>query len=266
MNEMLDTFYFWFFFALSILLGASVGSFLNVLIYRVPREESLVKDASHCTVCGHKIRWYDNIPILSYIFLRGKCRDCKSKISPRYVIVETLNTLIWVGFALLSKRTGYVNAVLNMLFSSVCIVVAFTDYEHGFIPDRYNIALLVFGALATSFDKYVSWKSHLIGFGFALIFFLLLYGFARLVFKREGLGLGDVKFAAVSGLALGIKASFFGILIAGISAAIILPILVVKLKKDKRTEFPFGPFLAVGYIIAAFVGELVVTAYLNLFL
>ncbi len=262
----MEKFYFWVFFTLSVLLGASVGSFLNVLIYRVPREESIVKGASHCTVCGHKIRWYDNIPILSYIILGGKCRDCKSEISPRYVIVESLNTAIWTGFALLSKRTGYVNATLNMFFSSVCIVVAFTDFEHGFIPDRYHIAILIFGALATPFDTYVSWKSHLIGMAFSLVLFGLLYLGARLILKREGMGLGDVKFATVSGLVLGVKACFFGILVAGVSASIILPVLIYKRKKDRKTEFPFGPFLSVGYIISAFVGELAVSAYLGLFL
>ena len=98
-----------------------VGSFLNVLIYRIPAGESLVKGASHCVGCGHKIRWYDNIPIFSYLFLRGRCRDCGQRISPRYLLIELLNAALWLGFALLAPLTEYAYACTGMLFSSAAV-------------------------------------------------------------------------------------------------------------------------------------------------
>lgn len=254
------------FCVMAFIFGACFGSFSNVLIYRMPIGENIAKSASHCTVCNKKIAFYDNIPIISYIVLGGKCRNCKAPISPRYVIVESLNALIWLGFALLAPIYGYAYSVMAMFLATALIAVAFIDYAHGYIPDSFNIFIAVIGAIACFFDKtYVLWQSRLIGCGFALVFFGGFYLIWKFIFKKEGLGLGDVKLMTVCGLALGIKSIALSTLIASLTAAIFLSIKNKK-DSDKNKEYPFAPFLSVAMIIAAFAGETLVNLYLGLFL
>lgn len=246
-------------------IGACVGSFLNVLIYRIPAGESLVKGASHCVGCGHKIRWYDNIPIFSYLFLRGRCRDCGQRISPRYLLVELLNTALWLGFALLAPRTGYAYACTGMLFCSAAVCVGFIDLAHGIIPDRFNLFILLVGIAACIFDSYIGWQSRLYGAAFCLAFFGGTYLIARFLLKKEAMGLGDVKFMAVSGLALGLKASAFATLTGCVAGAVVLLCVSAARKDERGTEYPFAPFLAAGCIAAALAGEMLVNLYLALF-
>ncbi len=250
---------------LSVLLGLCAGSFLNVLICRVPTGESIVKGASHCVKCGKKIRWYDNIPLLSYAILRGKCRACGQMISPRYPAVELLNTLLWLAFALLAPRTGYVYACAGMLFSSAAVCVGLIDLEHGIIFDRFNLFILLVGIAACFFDSYIGWKSRLYGAAFCLFFFGGTYLIARFLLKKEAMGLGDVKFMAAAGLVLGLKASFFATLAGCVSGAVVLLCVSAVRKADKGTEYPFAPFLAAGCILAALAGEILVNLYLSLF-
>ncbi len=257
------------FCVLSFIFGACFGSFSNVLIYRIPREESIVKGASHCTKCFNKIKWYDNIPILSYIILGGKCRYCGEKISPRYVIVETVCAILWLLLAIFSKTTGYVYAITSMLFVLFCIVVAFIDYNEKYIPDRFNLIILILGVICCVFDGYIPWLYRLLGMGFSIVFYGLTYVISKYLFKKEGLGLGDVKFMTAVGLFLGLKAVFFATLVATVVASVVLSVVEAKKRKEEEkkesTEYPFAPFLGTAAIIAVFVGEIVANAYLSLF-
>lgn len=266
----MESYFYACFCVLATVFGACFGSFANVLIYRLPAGESLVKGASHCTSCGKKILKRDNIPVISYIALRGKCRFCGSKISPRYVIVEAITACVFLGFALLSPITGIAYSVFCMAFSVPVIAVAFIDFETGFIPDSLNVTIFIVAALAcvysAVFGGYVSWLSRLVGLGFCLVFFGGAYFVSKWILKREGLGFGDVKFTAACGLFLGIKAAFFATLLSTTLASVILIIVQAKNKsEEKGREYPFAPFLAFGILVAAFVGEIAVNAYLALF-
>jgi len=264
----MDEFIYIYFCVLSAAFGAVFGSFCNVLIYRVPRGESVVKGGSHCTSCGQPIKFYDNIPVVSYIVLRGRCRHCKQKFTPRYFIVEVLCMLLWLGFALLAKRFGYVYSICCMGVSLCVVAVAFTDYENGYIPDRYNVVIAAFGAFLCVYgifaETYVSWRSRLLGLAFSVLFYGGAYAVSKWIFKREGIGFGDVKFMAACGLFLGIKAAFVATLAATITASAVLVTLSVR-RGEKKKEYPFAPFLGAGVIIAAFLGEIAANAYLALF-
>lgn len=251
-------------FVMAGLVGLCVGSFLNVVIYRVPNGMNLAKPDSHCTTCDYVLRWYDNIPVLSYIMLGGKCRKCKQKISPRYMIVEIVNALLWLLCAHLFWDENPVYAVVSAIVLSTLICIFFIDLEHLLIFNRFVIIVLVCGIVAMFFDSYTEWYDHLIGaaaFGGA---FLLIYYGAILVLKREGLGFGDVKLALAAGFLLGWQKMLFGMLIASVSASIILVILRRVRGDEEAHEYPFGPFLAVGIGAALLFGAPVINWYTSL--
>ena len=261
----IEQFYRLIFCIRAFILGACFGSFSGVLICRLPAGENIATKPSHCDSCGKKIKFYDNIPMISYIILGGKCRYCKAKISAQTFIVEILNALLWLAFALFVNYFGYVYSVAGMLVSTALLVAAFIDGKHGYIPDSISIFIAVIGAIACFSDKtYVDWKSRLIGLAFALVFFGGAYLIARFVLKKEGMGLGDVKLMVACGLALGVKNIFFATLVSSVAASIVLGVRAAR-KKEKGTEYPFAPFLAVGCIVALFVGEYLIGAYLSLF-
>lgn len=148
----MDAYYRTVLYILTGLLGLCVGSFLNVVIYRVPQHMSLAKPRSHCTRCGNTLRWYDNIPVLSYLLLGGKCRKCKSHISLRYTIVELANMLLWLACAALFEGTSIPLACIYMAVCSVFVCVFFIDLEHQLIFDRFQIILLVLAVASIFFD------------------------------------------------------------------------------------------------------------------
>lgn len=250
-------------YILSGVLGLCVGSFLNVVIYRLPNKMSLAKPGSHCPKCKYELRWYDNIPLLSYLMLGGKCRKCKTHISFRYTAVELSNTLFWLLCAWLFIEKSIPLACIYMVVCSVFICVFFIDLEHKIIFDRFQIILLVLGAASIFFDGDYGWLSHVIGGvgGFA-VFFLISWGFEKLCGK-EGLGGGDVKLAGTVGLLLGWERLLLGLLIATIPAAIIMVVLSRGRDGEER-QFPFAPFLTVGFTVAMLFGKQIVTWYLSL--
>ena len=259
----METFYFVCACVLSAIVGLCVGSFLNVVIYRLPNKMSLAKPGSHCPNCKYELRWYDNIPVLSYIILGGKCRSCKEHISFRYTAVEISCSLLWLFCVLLFWEQS---VVLTCIYIAVCtlfICVFFIDLERKIIFDRFQIMLLILGVASIFFDKSCAWYSHIIGgvCGFA-VFLLVSILFEKLV-GREGLGGGDVKLAGVVGLLLGWEKLLLGLLIATIPAAIILLILS-KGKDGEEREFPFAPFLVVGFGISMLVGNQIIAWYLSL--
>lgn len=250
-------------YVLSGVLGLCVGSFLNVVIYRLPNKMSLVKPASHCPSCKYELRWYDNIPVLSYLMLGGKCRKCKTRISFRYTAVELANALLWLLCAFLFWSKSIPLACIYMIVFSVFICVFFIDLEHKIIFDRFQIILLILGVASIFFDKDFGWLSHVIGgvAGFS-VFFLVSWGFEKLC-KKEGLGGGDVKLAGVVGLLLGWERLLLGLLIATIPATVVLLILS-KGREGESRQFPFAPFLVVGFGVSMLFGTQIIGWYLSL--
>ena len=253
-------------YILAGVLGLCVGSFLNVVIYRVPNDMNLAKPASHCTACGYTLKWYDNIPVLSYIFLGGRCRKCKERISPRYMCVEILNAALWLLCVLLFWEQSIPYACLMAVASSVLICIFFIDLEHMLIYNRFLVVLCALGVGMIFFDKYTRWYDHLIGLAAGLLVFLGIYYAAIAILKKEGMGFGDVKLAAVAGLMLGWQRFILAVFVASVVASIVL-LAVRRIRSDERDhEYPFGPFFAAGILLAAYVGEPIITWYLGLLL
>jgi leader peptidase (prepilin peptidase)/N-methyltransferase len=264
-------------------IGLCIGSFLNVVIYRVPNRMSIVRPASHCPKCGKPLKKYDNIPVLSWVLLGGRCRFCGNKISVRYPAVELLNMLLWLLCLQCYAGRSLLFAFVAMAACSVLICVAFIDYDHMIIPDRFNLALLFLGAAAIFTNDGIRWLDRVIGCVGALLFFLLLFYGSIWILKREGLGGGDVKLMAAAGLLLGWKNVFAAIFIAALTACIIMiPLQKLNAEKQralpenkenkpddedaqKSKEFPFGPFLTFGIAIALLFGTQLMNWYLGLF-
>ena len=253
-------------YILAVVLGLCIGSFLNVVIFRIPNNMSLASPPSHCTKCGYLLKWYDNIPVISYLILKGKCRKCKSRISPRYILVEIFTALIYALCVYLFWEHSVVYAIISMLFSSVLICTFFIDLEHTFIPDRFQIIILALGIVAIFFDRYTEWYDHLIGMLSGGVVFLSIYFVALAIYKREGMGFGDVKLAFVVGLFLGWQRLVLAMLITSVLACfVMLPIIFIK-KSDNGKEFPFAPFITIGTLVALLYGAQILTWYISLFM
>ena len=260
----METFHYALIFAL--ILGLCVGSFLNVVIYRVPNKMNIAKPDSHCPKCKNPIKWYDNIPVLSYIILGGKCRHCKEKISFRYTLVEILNALLWVLSVVMSWERSIFYTVLVALACSILICVFFVDLEHMIIPDSFQVALLVvaIAGLFVNIDPDNGWQSKLLGFAVAGGLFLVLHYGCIILLKKEGLGGGDVKLIAVAGLLLGTVYSIISILISSVIASLVL-LFIKRVKNfDKNKEYPFAPFLVVGILLSLFFGYYMYNEYIAL--
>ena len=251
-------------YILSGVLGLCVGSFLNVVIYRVPNGMNLAKPDSHCTTCDYVLRWYDNIPVLSYIMLGGKCRKCKQKISPRYMLVELANAALWLLAAHLFWERSIVYAVLSAVVLSTLVCIFFIDLEHMLIFDRFILILLAAGITAIFFDAHTVWYDHLIGALAAGGVFLLIYYTAIWVLDKEGLGFGDVKLSFAAGLLLGWQKMLFAMLIASVVGSLVLMILKRVRGDETGKEYPFGPFIAGGMAIALLFGDPIIQWYLSL--
>lgn len=251
-------------YILTGLLGVCVGSFLNVVIYRLPNGMNLSKPGSHCTTCDYSLKWYDNIPVLSYLCLGGKCRKCKSPISPRYMLVELANMALWLISAALFWAKSPVYAVMAMVVSSALICIFFIDLEHMLIFNRFSLLVALGGVAAMFTAPNTRWYDHLVGGVAGGGIFLLLYFGCIAVLKQEGLGFGDVKYAAAAGLLLGWQKLILAILAASVAGAVVMTVLNRATHADKRTEHPFGPYLVVGTLLALFCGDGIIGWYLRL--
>lgn len=243
------------------ILGLFVGSFANVLIWRIPRKEEWVKTPSHCTNCGRRLGFLDLVPLLSWIFLGGKCRFCKTGISIRYPAVELLNGLLWLICVLVFGPAPFLPVALAL--STCLLVVTFIDLNTYEIPDGLNIFILSLGilwniyALISGYDILLE---NVIGF-FSVSVLLLIIA----ILSKGGMGGGDIKLSAVCGLILGWQNMLLSICAASIlGAAVMLPVFIIK-KKGKRTPIPFGPFLAAGIFISMCFGNAIIRAYLDIF-
>ena len=244
------------------LIGLCIGSFLNVVIYRLPNGMSLAYPPSHCPVCGYKLKWYDNIPVVSYIILGGKCRSCKTHISFRYTVVELSCAAMWIACALIFGKTNVVYSLLAMVVCSVCICVFFIDLEHMIIYDRFQIVLAAAGVIMIFFDREYDWLSHVIGLLAAAVLFVGVALIVGRILKREAMGGGDVKLAMASGLILGWQKFLLMLLISSISASVYM---LIRRKKDGESrEIPFAPFLTSGLVVAMILGNMIIKVYLSL--
>ena len=238
----------------AMVFGLALGSFLNVCIYRIPLKKSIVRPPSSCPQCGARIRFYDNIPVISYIMLLGRCRHCRTPISLRYPLVEILIGLVSV--ALFIKFPSRANYILFFLFTAALLAIAFIDLQHKIIPDVISLPGILVG-LAFSFfpSATISPIEALIG-GVGGGGFLLLVGtaFEKLT-GREGMGGGDVKLLAMIGAWMGWKALPFIILISSLTGAVIGGVSLVISRQGMRSRIPFGPFLALGALVFLFFGD-----------
>jgi leader peptidase (prepilin peptidase) / N-methyltransferase len=241
-------------------LGAIFGSFLNVVIHRLPRHESVVRPASHCPKCGTPVKPYDNIPILSWLLLRGRCRNCAAPISPRYPLVETLTAVLCVGAVLVHHTAASI--ALSLVLILIVVPCALIDLEHRIIPNRLTLlgAILAVG-LGTALDP-AGEPERLIA-GVAAGGFLLVAALAY----PGGMGMGDVKLAGVMGLFLG-PAVAPAILIALLAGVLVGAAIIARkgAQAGRKTAVPFGPFLALGAIVAVYAGQPLVHLYTNHFL
>lgn len=253
-------------YLLTGLLGLCVGSFLNVVICRVPRRMSLAKPPSHCLCCGYSLRWYDNIPVLSWVILRGRCRKCRAPISARYILVEIINAALWLLSAALFWEESIAYACISALVCSLLICIFWIDLEHMLIFNRFTVLIALAGAAAMFFDGYTEMIDHIIGVLAGGGLFAGLYFGAVRFLQREGIGFGDVKLAAAAGLLLGWQKLILAILIASVSGSLVLLGIRWLRHDEKGTEYPFGPFLAIGILTAMLFGAPILTWYVNLLL
>ena len=250
-------------YLMTALVGLCVGSFLNVQIYRLPLGLSQW-EPSHCPKCNMYIKWYDNIPVLSYTFLRGKCRGCKTHISFRYTFVEILNCLLWVACLYKFLDIGFWYACCMMVASSALVTVFFVDLEHMLIHDALTLFVALAGVGSIFAADVMPWYENVIG---CLVWggaFAAVYFVAKSVYKREAMGTGDIFLMAALGLLLGWKCTFIVLLVSSIVGSIVL-LTLAKIKKEQGKEYPFGPFIVFGAFVAMFFGDAVIDFYLGMF-
>ncbi len=241
-------------YTLVFLYGIIIGSFLNVCIYRIPKKENIATTRSHCMSCGYQLKWYDLVPLFSYLALRGKCRKCGSRISVQYPLVEALNGGLYL---LIFWRYGLsVDSLLYCLLFSALIVLSVIDFRTYEIPVGINIFILTLGLIRMVTDR-SHWLSYGIGLLSVSVPLLLIY----LVTKGRGIGGGDVKLMAAAGLLIGWKLNVLGFLLGCILGSVI-HVCRMKLSGEGRT-LAMGPYLAMGIAISVLWGEQMIAWYLS---
>lgn len=246
------------------IFGLLIGSFLNVVIHRVPERRSIVTPPSACPKCKRRIAPYDNVPVISWILLQGKCRGCSTKISPRYPLVEASNGLLFAGAATAIREPALLT--LTLVFIAAMVVITFIDFDHKIIPDAITLPGTALAILASFLGWTIPPWHALVG---ALVgggsLFLVAWGY-RAATGRDGLGGGDVKLLALVGAFLGPANAFLTILL-GSFAGTLFAVGTMKLSRQTmKAELPFGTFLAPGALLVMFVGSRLLDWYWNLFL
>jgi leader peptidase (prepilin peptidase)/N-methyltransferase len=243
--------------------GAVIGSFLNVCIYRIPRSKSIVKPNSFCPKCEKPIEFYDNIPIVSYILLGGKCRHCSTKISKRYPFIELLTAILYLIFY---RKLGLTfELFVTLLFVTLLMAITFIDLDFQIIPDVLSIGGLVAGLVLAIFRPMLSYLDPKFGFLDGLygvligggVLFVIAYGY-QLITKREGMGGGDIKLLAMIGAFIGLKGVIFSLVSGSLFGTIVgIPLMLIK-KEDTKYAIPFGPFLSLGALLYLLWGNIFV--------
>ena len=240
------------FYLTAFIFGGIWGSFCNVCIYRLPYNESVIKGRSFCPSCKNQIKWYDNIPFLSFIFLRGKCRNCSNKISFQYFLVELLSGISFLAIFFLYGIS--ITTLLLIILSIFFIIIFFIDLKHYIIPNELTFPLMVIGFIK-SFDPnlnqtiFPNYINSLLGgiFGYSIIWLIIF--FYKKVRNKEGMGLGDAKLMAVVGFWFGWISIPFTIFISSVVALVLVIPSLLKKTKDMSAQIPFGPYIIIGCIL-----------------
>lgn len=240
------------------LFGLFVGSFLNVCIYRIPRGNFFSSNRSFCPHCRTALRWYELIPVFSYIFLKGRCRTCKEKINIRYPIIESLNMLLWI-LAYIAFGLSFYTILVIILFS-ILLVLSMIDIDIKEIPNGIILAILIIGVISffVNDGPEVIWWHKLLGLVAMSVPFLIIG------IITGGIGGGDIKLLFAAGLFMGWKLIILGGLLGVIIGGILAVILMITKKAKKKTEMPLGPSLALGFAIAILYGNNILDWYINL--
>ena len=241
---------------LLFLLGLCVGSFCNVLIYRIPKGEEFVKTPSHCMSCGHELRWYELVPVVSWMVQGGKCRGCGVKLSWQYPLVEGMNGLMWLLTGIIF-RGDWLTVRLYCVLFSMLLVLSVIDWRTFTIPNGINLVIFLLGVVRLVTDL-ENWLEYGIGMVSVSLVFLLLH----ILTGGNGLGMGDVKLVAGAGLLLGWQKMLLAVMVGSVSGALIHS---VRMKGGAGKKLAFGPYLAAGIWLAALVGRPLIDAYLGLF-
>jgi leader peptidase (prepilin peptidase)/N-methyltransferase len=239
------------------LYGIVIGSFLNVVIYRLPRKENIVTTRSHCMSCGYQLAWYDLVPLFSWLFLRGRCRKCNAKVSAQYPIIEGLNGILYVIIFIHFGVT--IDALIYCLLASALIALSVIDFRTYEIPLGINIFILCLG-LVRILSDIGNWTEYAIGFFSVSVILFILY----IATKGRAIGGGDIKLMAVSGLILGFKCNILAFLIGCILGSII-HVARMKLANANR-QLALGPYLSAGILISALYGHQFIDWYLSLYI
>jgi Type II secretory pathway, prepilin signal peptidase PulO and related peptidases len=240
------------------LLGLLIGSFLNVCIYRIPRNESIAFPPSHCTSCNHKIKAYDLIPVVSWIILRGKCRSCGERISIKYPLIEALTCIVfalcYIKFGLSFEFFKYI------ILLAVLIAVTFIDFEHSIIPGSIMIFTLSAGIIL-----------NIVGYKFNIGLLNYLYGLLAgggvillIVVLTGGMGGGDIQLMAVIGLFLGFKLTILTLLLSFIIGGVVGVLLILLKIKSRKDYIPFGPWISLAAFVSIFLGNSILNWYMSL--
>ena len=245
--------------AIAAPLGLMIGSFLNVVAYRLPRGESLVKPGSHCTTCGEQVKPWDNIPILSWLVLRGRCRGCGEHISARYPLIELVTAVVFAAIALVN---GFdTDLILELPFAAMLIAVSGIDLEHRIIPNKIVVPMAVYGIAATAIVRPDFLVEALIGGAAAFTFMFVIA-----LVHPKGMGMGDVKLAGVMGVFLGLSV-VPALLLGFLSGSVVgVAILAKHGAEGRKRGVPFAPFLALGGLVALLAGPELISLYADNFL
>jgi leader peptidase (prepilin peptidase)/N-methyltransferase len=244
------------------LLGLCVGSFLNVCIYRIPRRESLTWPASHCTACSRPLAWFENVPLVSWLALRGRCRTCGARISPMYPIVELTTAAVFAGAAIVYGWTPLM--AVRLAFACSLIVLFAIDLRHRILPNVITLPGVVAGFAASLFLP-PGWVSSLIGIiagGGLLLLIAEVYYRTR---GQEGLGMGDVKMLAMIGAFLGWQLMLLTLVLASFAGSIVGVGLMASGRGGMQAALPFGTFLALGALVSAVAGDVILAWYLGFY-
>lgn len=244
----------WYGPLVSLVFGLCIGSFLNVCIFRIPLEKSIVWPRSFCPNCQHMIAWYDNVPVLSYLFLRGRCRSCQVRISPRYPLVELLTGVLFV--AVYNQHGLAWPALVFWIMTAGLIVGTFVDFDHMIIPDRISMGGMVFGVVASallpelhhleSAGAAITRSMVSLAFGSGILWVVAIVG--KWVFKKDAMGFGDVKLLGAIGALIGIPGVVYTILISSLAGTLVGVTLILIGGRKWQSRIPYGPYLAAGAV------------------
>jgi leader peptidase (prepilin peptidase)/N-methyltransferase len=241
------------------LFGLIAGSFVNVVIHRLPRGESVAFPGSHCPVCGAPIRPYDNVPVLSWLFLRGRCRVCRAPISARYPAVELANAVLWVAVFL--RAPGWADFASGAFLCSACLALLAIDAEFRILPDRITLTGTAVGLALSFFSRVRSPASSFAGAAIGAGGLWLVAFLYEKWKKVEGMGLGDVKMLGMIGALLGASGVVIAVLLASVAGSLVGLALMAARRGSLQTALPFGVFLALGAVAAFFWAPVLIELY-----